>query len=313
MSGISGAAKAGPDAGKGIRTEIGAAEGESPEAIFRRGSRTYYNSSKFFPKEFRDKVTTLYAFVRSADDYVDSTPQDAAGFAALRRRWDLAAAAAFDAGRGGQEPVRSAESTGDPIVDRFAALAAESGFERAWVEAFLDAMEADLSVRSYDTLEATLSYVYGSAEVVGLFMARLMDLPSESYRAARALGRAMQYVNFVRDFAEDRRLGRRYLPLDGADPSIADEIGARAHPEAFSSFLRRHIDMYRSWAAEGRAGFAFIPARFRAPIATAMDMYDWTAARVAERPMAVWERALKPSKPRIALAALKNLAARGRA
>ncbi|MBN2874567.1 MAG: squalene/phytoene synthase family protein [Spirochaetales bacterium] len=274
----------------------------NPDAIFERGSRTYYNASRFFPRALRERVTTLYAFVRSADDYVDATPQDAAGFMAFRECWNIAASG--DASIG--EASTGEANTGDAIVDRFAALAADAGFERAWVEAFLDAMQADLSVRAYDSIDDTLGYVYGSAEVIGLFMARLMELPPASYPAARALGRAMQYVNFVRDFAEDRALGRRYLPLEGASPAVACEAGARADEGAFNEFLRRHVDRYRAWAAEGRSGFGYIPRRYRVAIATAMDMYDWTAARVYERPLVVWERAVKPGKARIIADALLN-------
>ena len=276
--------------------DYAAAISVDPDSIFERGSRTYYNASRFFPKALRARVTTLYAFVRTADDYVDATPQDAAGFAAFRARWKAAA---------GGSP------TGDTIVDTFAALAADAGFERPWEEAFLDAMEADLTVREYDSLEATLGYVYGSAEVIGLFMARLMELPPESYPAARSLGRAMQYVNFVRDFAEDRALGRRYLPLEGADPAVADEAGARAAPEAFAGFLRRHVERYSAWADEGREGFHYIPRRYRIAIATAMDMYDWTASKVHDQPLLVWERKVRPPKAIIIADAFRNVFSRG--
>ncbi len=74
-------------------------------------------------------------------------------------------------------------------------------------------MEHDLSESSCETLEDVLTYIYGSAEVIGLFMARIMDLDEASFPYAAMLGRAMQYINFIRDIAEDNELGRRYLPL----------------------------------------------------------------------------------------------------
>lgn len=260
--------------------------------IFRKGSTTYSTASLFFPPALRDEVGILYSFVRVADDYVDATPQDGEGFRAFRLRWDLAAA--------GKE-------SGDPIVDRYAALAARRGFEPAWTEAFLDAMEADLSVREYEGLEAVLRYIHGSAEVIGLFMSRLMGLPREAEGAAARLGRSMQYVNFIRDFDEDRRLGRRYLPLEGADPRVSDPVWSRAHPEEFAAFLRPHIARFEAWAAEGEAGYRFIPWRYRVPIATAQDMYRWTARRIEREPLLVFERKVKPRKARIVLQALLNL------
>jgi len=54
------------------------------EAIFRRGSKTYFNASRFFLPCLRQRVFTLYAFVRRADDFVDSQPHDAEGFYRFR-------------------------------------------------------------------------------------------------------------------------------------------------------------------------------------------------------------------------------------
>lgn len=82
-------------------------------AIMRRGSTTFFNSSLFFPKEVRADVFSLYAFVRTADDYVDRVPQDADGFHAFRDRYRRSIAG---------------ERTGDEIVDRFADLARVRSF-----------------------------------------------------------------------------------------------------------------------------------------------------------------------------------------
>lgn len=53
---------------------------QTHRTTFRNGSRTYYNSTRFFPKQVRTDVYRLYGFVRVADDFVDGRPQDAAGF-----------------------------------------------------------------------------------------------------------------------------------------------------------------------------------------------------------------------------------------
>ena len=61
----------------------------NPDHIFREGSTTYYNSTKLFPKAIRKDVTTLYSFVRVADNYVDSVPQDVKGFNNLKAMYYL--------------------------------------------------------------------------------------------------------------------------------------------------------------------------------------------------------------------------------
>ena len=37
--------------------------------IFKKGSKTYFNSSLFFPRDVREDVFKLYSFVRTADDF----------------------------------------------------------------------------------------------------------------------------------------------------------------------------------------------------------------------------------------------------
>jgi phytoene synthase len=265
----------------------------SPEhaEVFRAGSKTYFTSSLFFPPRIRERVFTLYAFVRVADNYVDAAPQQAEEFKAFRRRYEAALAGT---------------PANDTIIDPFLKLSAECGFDPAWTKAFLDSMEADLSKKNYDTLEETLAYIYGSAEVIGLFMSRIMELPQEAHPAAAMLGRAMQYINFIRDIAEDTELGRRYLPLNNASPDIVTAAYARKNPQEFAAFIAGHLDLYRVWQKEAVSGYAFIPKRYRVPIATAADMYWWTAGVIAKRPLVVFEKKVKPSRPRIYLQILKN-------
>ncbi len=256
---------------------------------FRRGSRTYSTSSLLFPPAVRREVSVLYGFVRVADDLVDRIPADPRRFVRFRERYSRAL--------GGR-------LSGEPIVDSFVELAAKRDFDPHWTEAFLRSMEMDLDKREYDTLEETLEYIYGSAEVIGLFMARLMDLPERSHPFARLLGRSMQYINFIRDIDEDLRLGRRYLPLAGTPLAVLSRREVERHPERFRSFVEHHLELYRGWQKEAEQGFPLIPRRLRIPIQTASNMYGWTAATIARDPAVVFRRQVRPGKPRIFLALL---------
>jgi 15-cis-phytoene synthase len=259
--------------------------------VFRKGSRTYFNSSLFFPRSVRDDVFVLYAFVRTADDFVDATPQDAAGLASFRASWERA---------------RSGAAVDDPIVASFADLAHRRDLEPCWVDAFFASMEMDLHKRTYETLQETLRYIYGSAEVIGLFMARLMGLPNEAHHGAALLGRSMQYINFLRDVCEDLGLGRTYLPLAGSGLADLREETARRNPAAFAAFMRRQLDLYRGWQAEAEAAYRFLRRRFLIPIRTAADMYNWTAAVIAADPFVVYRRKVKPGRMRILLQVARN-------
>ncbi len=261
------------------------------DRVFKKGSRTYFTSSLFFPENVRKQVATLYAFVRVADNFVDGTPPDRPGFDSFTARYRDALAGA---------------RTGDPVVDDFVCLMRDRDFDPAWVDAFLAAMEADFVKAEYDRLEDTLGYIYGSAEVIGLFMARILDLPKASYPYARLLGRAMQYINFIRDVDEDLRLGRRYLPLEGTGLASLDRGLAEGDDRSVARFVRHHLALYRGWQSEAEKGFCMIPRRYRIPIKTASDMYKWTARRIERNPAIVFDRQVKPRASRIVLRGLAN-------
>ncbi len=257
--------------------------------IFRSGSRTYYNSSRFFPKEVREDVFILYGFVRVADNFVDAIPQNPDGFYRFCSLYREAAAG---------------KPSGDVIIDSYVELGKRKQFDPAWSEAFLRSMEMDLTRRTYDTLDDTLAYIYGSAEVIGLFMARIMDLDPASHRSAAMLGRAMQYINFIRDIDEDLRLGRRYLPLTDTTLTDLSEETARRNSEEFCRFIRQETQRYDLWQAEAEEGYAYIPRRYRIPIRTAAEMYRWTSRQIARDPLRVYREQVKPGKARIVLQAL---------
>ena len=259
---------------------------------FKQGSRTYFNSSLFFPKAVRQDVFALYGFVRVADNFVDSVPQDPGGFYRFKEAY---------------EKARQDGPIGDPIIDAFVELGKRKSFDPDWTEAFLHSMELDLSKKEYNRLEETLEYIYGSAEVIGLYMAKVLNLAPESLPHAERLGRSMQYINFIRDIEEDRMLGRRYLPFlgDYELDSLGEEY-TKTEPEKFEKFIRFHISLYEEWQREAREGFKYIPRRYLIPIRTASDMYYWTSRQITNSPFAVYGKKIKPSKGRIIMTALTN-------
>jgi phytoene synthase len=264
--------------------------------VFKAGSKTYFNSSLFFPRHIRDDVFVLYGFVRVADDYVDAIPQRADEFERFADRYHRAA---------------DGTPSGDVIIDSFVELALRKGFQRDWVDAFLHSMRLDLTKSVHRTIEETLEYIYGSAEVIGLFMARIMGLAREADHAAERLGRSMQMINFIRDIAEDNELGRIYLPIgESTLPDLREET-VRAHPEEFTRFLTAQLDRYRGWQSEAEDGYRYIPGRYLVPIKTASDMYNWTAAQIEQDPFVVYSKKVKPARTRIMAKVLQNFVAPG--
>lgn len=255
--------------------------------VFRKGSKTYFYSSIFFTGQTREDVFTLYAFVRKADDYVDTIPQKKEEFLRFKSNY---------------REALTGKQCDNEVIDSFVDMVNRKGIEHDWVDAFLWSMESDLTKTTYRTIEELKKYLYGSAEVVGLMMAKILDLPSESYLAARYLGRSMQYINFVRDVQEDIALGRTYLPQVELERhglfSLRYESTIK-HPVEFEQFIHSQVERYFSWQDKAERGFIYIPKRFLVPIKTASDMYKWTAEQIDRNPYIIYRKKVKPSIPRI--------------
>lgn len=255
--------------------------------IFKNGSKTYYYSSFFFPPNVKEDVFKLYSFVRKADDFVDSVPQQKTEFYDFKNRY---------------ENALKGEVTGNIVIDNFVELVNRRSFDTSWVEAFLFSMESDLYINSYETMESLRKYLYGSAEVVGLMMAKILDLPKESYDSAMHLGRAMQYVNFIRDINEDLWLGRNYFPRKEFTENNLESLEQHEtikNPVGFKRFVHTQLERFHEWQAEAEKGFKYIPKRYLIPIKTASEMYKWTARIIEKDPFIVYDRKVKPSIPRI--------------
>lgn len=271
------------------------------DQIFKDGSTTYYWSSKFFSPKTRADVLKLYSFVRVADNFVDSIPQDTKSFKKLEKQWS-------------SKKVPKEKSELNLAVTNMIYVSEKYTFDAKWVDAFLDSMRMDTKNTLYKTRKDTLKYIYGSAEVIGLMMLAILrpDLRSgedakKVQHYAELQGRAMQYINFIRDIAEDVELGRTYFAkkeLERYGLNSLKLADVRRHPADFNEFVQAQIKLYSKWQTEANKGFAYIPWRERIALRTAVDMYNWTAKKIAADPQIVFSKKVKPSKLRVISRAL---------
>ncbi len=259
----------------------------NPTKIFYNGSRTYFWTSLFFPKNVRDDVFALYAFVRTADDYVDVLVPRLADYYDFKKAYKIAT---------------SNKKTNNSIVQAYVALSNRKKFDPQWAKAFFSSMDMDIEKPIFLSLDDTLRYIHGSAEVVGMMMACVLRLPKKSFKGAQLLGRAMQYINFIRDIDEDVKLERSYFPefeLRRFGIEQLDQAYIQSRQERFVRFVHAQLAFYRQWEKEASQSYLFIPRRKRIPIVAAANLYNWTARQIEKNPMIVYERKVKPSLPRI--------------
>ncbi len=191
-----------------------AAHRASKEVIYSY-STSFGMATRLLSRAVRHHVENIYALVRVADEIVDGSAAEAQAKGA-----DLEPEAELNAFE--QETYRAMQlgfST-NLIIHAFAITAREVGISKDIVEPFFYSMRQDLTETEHDQASFD-TYVYGSAEVVGL-MCLAAFVHGESYtkeqkvalvKGARALGSAFQKVNFLRDLSADfKRLGRSYFP-----------------------------------------------------------------------------------------------------
>ncbi|MEZ4984280.1 MAG: phytoene/squalene synthase family protein [Saprospiraceae bacterium] len=194
---------------------------ESSKLITQRYSTSFSMGIRAFDKKFRDPIYAIYGFVRFADEIVD-TFHDYPKVELLSRFWQ-------DTYRAIDEKISL-----NPVLQSFQEVVHQYNIERELIDAFLVSMEMDLHDHTYDQ-QRYETYIYGSAEVVGLMCLRVFcEGNDEQYQhlkaPARSLGAAFQKVNFLRDLKSDfDDRGRVYFPgVDFSNFTPADKIAIEA-------------------------------------------------------------------------------------
>lgn len=262
--------------------------------ILKKSSKTFYYSTLLFPKEQRDDVAVLYAFLRTVDDFVDAIPSQQEQYFEFKKEYN-------------QALLRN--SSKEPMIEAFIKLSQRKGIKEEWVNAVFISMEMDLHKVTYQTLSQTLQYIYGVAEVVGLMMARVLDLHEESFETAALFGRAEQMINIIRDIAEDIELGRSYFPKEELEKFGLENLTfleTSKKTKEFEAFMHFQLDRYDLWKKEAKKGFKYIPYHYLISIQSAFDIYNWTALQIRKDPLIVYRKKVRPSNIWIFTTIFKN-------
>jgi phytoene/squalene synthetase len=263
---------------------------ETASVVIRRYSTSFGLASRLLGAGVRQHVENIYALVRVADEIVDG----GAAIDAATARVEL------DAMQAQTERAMATGFSTDLVIHAFARTAREVGFGAELTAPFFASMRMDLQQTVHDP-QSFATYVYGSAEVVGLMCLRAFladERPADYERltpGARALGAAFQKVNFLRDLAADyEALGRSYFP--GVDVASFDE-----------ATKTRLLDDIDADLAISAAVVPQLPRSSRRAVALAQSLFAELSTRLrrtpADRLVRSRVRVPNPVKARLALAA----------
>ncbi len=229
--------------------------------------KTYYLATLLLPAKKRPPVHALYGFARYADEIVDdlaSTLSEEEKAHALRT-W----------GSGVLADLRRGES--DDLIGRALVDTVKTySIPLDYFEAFMKSMEMDLTVTRYNNYEELMTYVYGSAVVIGLEMLPILGYSDpRAIEAATALGTAFQLANFIRDIGEDIDRGRIYMPLDElARFGVSEEMLLKRQltPQIIEA-IKFQIARVRDLQAIADAGIQYLDPISRPCIRAASELY----------------------------------------
>ena len=215
-------------------------------------STSFSSAIKLLHTDLRTPIYNIYGFVRFADEIVDTFH----GFdkAMLFEEFKKATYDAIERG-----------ISLNPILHSFQMTVNQYKIDHALIDAFLYSMELDLGKHTYDRAGYE-TYIYGSAEVVGLMCLYIFcDGNQAQYEAlkpaAKSLGSAFQKVNFLRDVKADfEGLDRMYFPdCDFANFTQADKL-------AIEQDIQKDFD-------EAYAGILNLPIKARFGVYVAYKYY----------------------------------------
>ena len=168
-------------------------------------STSFSLATKMLYKSIRNDIYNIYGFVRFADEIVDSFH-------------DYDKQELFKRFSENLELALKDKISLNPILNSFQHTFHTYKIDKSLVDAFMYSMQLDLHKSTYLTDGEYKTYIYGSADVVGLMCLKVfVNGDDEKYEAlkdaAMSLGSAFQKVNFLRDLKADfEGLNRSYFP-----------------------------------------------------------------------------------------------------
>jgi phytoene synthase len=244
--------------------------------ITRREAKNFAYGIMVLPRPKRQALAAIYAFARRVDDVADGPLAPAEKRAAL-------------------EELRASldSESSDAIFVALADARARFGIPREPLAALVDGGLQDLEQATYADFAELRGYCEKVAGAVGL--ACLPVYGSDDTEHAETLGIALQLINIIRDVAEDRQLGRVYLPQDELTRFGVNRL--EPSPE-FRELMAFQAERARAHLADGLQLLSSLDRRSALCVGTFAGLYEATLDRIEANDWDVFGEKTRLSAPR---------------
>jgi squalene synthase HpnC len=230
---------------------------ETAFAFCTRLTRSHYENfpvgSFLVPKKLQPAVHSLYAFMRTADDFSDENRRP--GDDQVRLMWLNAWDEMLSDCEAGRQPAGSVAGW-HPIFIALKVTMDKYQLPAQWLRDLLTAFKMDCTVRRYQTYADLLNYCRYSANPVGRLILTLFGYRSEDlYQLSDAICTGLQLANHWQDVGIDLDKDRIYLPLEDLHrvEMDVDALQARAATPAFREVMEYEVDRTRTLFEQGKS------------------------------------------------------------
>lgn len=267
---------------------------EHCRALARQTARNFYYSFLTLPRDRRQAMCALYAFMRVTDDLGDSDAP------AETRAAQLA---------GWRDSLLRACDTGEsehPVLPALADVVRTYGIPLRYLLDVIAGVEMDLVPAAYQTFEELARYCYHVAGAVGLACIHLWGFHDQrALEAAIDCGTAFQLTNILRDLGEDADHGRTYLPAEDLDrfkltPAELTAAGRSAldSDERFLQLMRFEVERARGYYTRARALFDYLDPPGKPILEAMLRIYGGLLDEIERRRYDVFSRRVSLSRSR---------------
>lgn len=264
-------------------------------SVARRRAKNFYYAFALLPRQKRDALCAVYAFMRHSDDLSDEpdAPPEAL------KHWRAALEAAL-AGRPDGRHIWPA------LLDALARYR----IPHQYLFDMVEGVASDLAPRAIATFDELYHYCYRVASVAGLSMVHILGFDSpQALELAEKCGVAFQLTNILRDVREDSERGRVYLPAeDLARFGVrAEDLRRGEGGDNLTALFRFEAARARAYYRESWPLLRMVHPSGRASLRALIEIYSRLLERIEQSGFDVFSRRISLSgveKCWIALGAL---------
>jgi phytoene desaturase len=233
--------------------------------------KTYFAGALSLSWEQLFDTASVYAFMRVADDLVDSEEPPHVRLACIHAFKNT-----FEAVLARGETA--AVGHGSFAMRMMARCCARRGMDTNSLSRFFAAMISDAAPSNVMKTHADMmKYMDGSAALMGEVMLCVLCeknvKTAEMVLCARSLGNAFQTTNFVRDVAEDAKMNRVYIPVEICEQHGVDLLKATRATSEVVHLLEDAMSLTDSWYREAERGVDILPESAQFSIRASLRMY----------------------------------------